>query len=337
MNETSPEVHNDNDSSKNEVLGTVKATTLPSISELLSIAFEYLKKRSDLGILLSLPFLLEVLINFYIDKTSFDSALTVSLIALTAFVSYVLIYILILYIVSHSEDKDISIKDGLAWTRKNFLGLVWVYVLSSLVILGGFSLFVIPGIIFMISLYLVNYVYIIERKSGISALLRSRDLVRGNWWAVFGRVFGSLIVLTFIVFLIGLLVSLISELLFNEQAFNLFNALGLQVVSAFVSLMTLKIGATIYHNLKQNEPINSSEKPKSGVWKFKLMAVVGFILPLILLSILFKFSSIIDYKEGEKYCGDKPLDTLFNDESCHESGLESIDAKNRAVELRKES
>jgi hypothetical protein len=67
--------------------------------------------------------------------------------------------------------------------------LAWVLlptmIINTLAILGGFILFVIPGIVLSISLGFVGIVAILENKKMWEALQASRNLVRGRWWNVF--------------------------------------------------------------------------------------------------------------------------------------------------------
>jgi hypothetical protein len=59
-------------------------------------------------------------------------------------------------------------------------------LLAGLGILGGFILLVIPGLILATWWFVASPIVMLEDKSGTSALGRSRELVRGNGWTVFG-------------------------------------------------------------------------------------------------------------------------------------------------------
>ena len=69
---------------------------------------------------------------------------------------------------------------------------LWQYLLIA--ILVGFFvmitsfLLIIPGIIVGVYLAFSSFVFIIEEEKGINALKRSWNLVKGNWWKVFGRI-----------------------------------------------------------------------------------------------------------------------------------------------------
>lgn len=77
---------------------------------------------------------------------------------------------------------------GDVWPRVTpMLGpLVVTSLLAGLGILGGMILLVIPGLVLATWWFVAAPVVMLENKSGSSALGRSRDLVRGNGWTVFG-------------------------------------------------------------------------------------------------------------------------------------------------------
>ncbi len=81
------------------------------------------------------------------------------------------------------------IKGGL----KPVVPIVLIGVLSTIIISLGFIL-IIPGIIFAVGYYVVIPVGVIERPGVGASLVRSRELVRGHGW----RVFGLLIIITLI-------------------------------------------------------------------------------------------------------------------------------------------
>lgn len=73
--------------------------------------------------------------------------------------------------------------------------LIVVGLVAGVGIVIGFVLIVVPGLILMTIWSVVAPVVVLERPPGLGALGRSRELVRGNGW----QVFGVLIVLTILV------------------------------------------------------------------------------------------------------------------------------------------
>lgn len=64
---------------------------------------------------------------------------------------------------------------------------VWVSALLTLTTLGGFFLFIVPGVLLSIWLSMSFYAFIIEGQRGVSALTASWYYVKGYWLPVFWR------------------------------------------------------------------------------------------------------------------------------------------------------
>ncbi len=98
---------------------------------------------------------------------------------------------------------------SLDWSalRRIWPFLVATVVLSVLAGLG-FMLFLIPGIVLLTWWSLVPIVVIVEDRRAMAALGRSRALVRGLFWHVFGAGFFGSVVFSLIFFLLDLVVRL---------------------------------------------------------------------------------------------------------------------------------
>jgi hypothetical protein len=94
-------------------------------------------------------------------------------------------------------DEKLSIKEAYGKSRT----MIWDYVVLSflvgLVVLGGFVIFIIPGIILSAYLTFSVYALVNEGEKETNALLKSYEYVKGHWWAVFGRI--AFIALVFLV------------------------------------------------------------------------------------------------------------------------------------------
>lgn len=81
------------------------------------------------------------------------------------------------------------------WDWKKSYQQGWKYVgkifktmfLTILVVYGAAVLLLFPAFIWSVWLLPAVFVVVMENKKGINALRRSRYLVSGNWWGVFGR------------------------------------------------------------------------------------------------------------------------------------------------------
>ncbi|MCL5016222.1 MAG: sulfite exporter TauE/SafE family protein [Patescibacteria group bacterium] len=100
-----------------------------------------------------------------------------------------------------------------------FWKYLWVSVLATFVILGGFVMGVVPGIIFSGWFILGFYVLVLEDKRGVNALLRSKEYITGYWWNVFFK----FLLFVLVIFGAGIIVGL----------FKLINA-DFELILAFI-------------------------------------------------------------------------------------------------------
>jgi hypothetical protein len=82
----------------------------------------------------------------------------------------------------------LSIRETMPPTFMDGLKLFGTALLTGLVVVGGFLLFIVPGIIFLGWFAFTAQVAVDEHIFGVAALKRSRDLARGHWWEVMGAV-----------------------------------------------------------------------------------------------------------------------------------------------------
>lgn len=98
-------------------------------------------------------------------------------------------------------DDQLGFRDALQKGKGLALPLFWVWFLSAFIIGGGTALLVIPGIIFMVWFFFAQFILVEEDTRGMSALLKSREYVKGEWFKVALRLL--------LVWLVSLLISLI--------------------------------------------------------------------------------------------------------------------------------
>ena len=176
--------------------------TLIPIIDLLKKSFdEYIKQVwklalimlfGCLGAVIFLPFGLTAFLISFKSFSVWHFDITLILVDLLLVLIGVLFAIIIglwsrVALFSAVKNQTFSIKQSLADAWPKIASFFWISLLTGLAILGGFILFVIPGIIFSIWFGFSVYVFIFEDVKGTSALRRSKELVKGYWWPVFGR------------------------------------------------------------------------------------------------------------------------------------------------------
>ncbi|MBI2062359.1 MAG: hypothetical protein HYT64_01580 [Candidatus Yanofskybacteria bacterium] len=102
------------------------------------------------------------------------------ILAVTSVILSAIAFISLAYLFNGKEVFTFSeyIKLGL----KKFWPYAWIIFLTSFLVLGGYMLLIVPGIMFSIWFGLAFYALIIEDRKGMGALLRSKHLVSGKFW-----------------------------------------------------------------------------------------------------------------------------------------------------------
>jgi hypothetical protein len=118
--------------------------------------------------------------------------------------------------------------------------LVGTYLLTLAVILLGFVLLLIPGVVFSVWYTFVGPVVVLESLAGRAALRRSRELGRGYYF----RNFGAILLAQLIVSLLGVMLgtALAMALMFSTPI----SLEGLQFASGVVTLVVAPPGIIVF-------------------------------------------------------------------------------------------
>ncbi len=142
---------------------------------------------------------------------------------------------------------DLSISETLSRVRPRMNALAIGGILASIGVTIGFILLIIPGLVLLTWWLLIVPVIMLEGRSATESFGRSRELVRGNGWNVFG-----LIVLTIVILIVaGIVLSIIFSFLPDEFG---------QYVSSVVSntLLTPFVAAAwtlAYYHLRERQTV----------------------------------------------------------------------------------
>ncbi len=147
--------------------------------------------------------------------------------------------IALLYAIKDNQE-GIGVVEAYRRSWAKILPYSWVIFLQGLITVLGFLLFIIPGIIFSVWYSLTIFVFIIEDLKGMNALQKSKEYIKGKWWAVFGRLF-------FIFFLFFIPVMITPILFENIPAAEVITNFMLDLF--FIPLITIYLFC-IYNNIK---------------------------------------------------------------------------------------
>lgn len=155
-------------------------------------------------------------------------------------------------------------------SRGMILPIFGLTFLVGLIVLGGFVLLIIPGIIFSIWFVFTVQARVLDQKKGVSALGFSRLLVKNNWWGVFGRiVLGMLTIFAIMSIYQGIVNSLSSFDLttLTFQKLTIFSFIITLITSALQALITpfaSGIPTILYLDLKKSAttPVDPLSPPQ---------------------------------------------------------------------------
>ncbi|MFZ4648474.1 MAG: hypothetical protein ACOYMB_02420 [Patescibacteria group bacterium] len=140
-----------------------------------------------------------------------------------------------------------SVKDSWNESKEIFWPFFWLSLLSAVLVILWAILLIIPGIIFAIFYSFAILLFIFEGQKGMTAIKASKDLVKGYWWAIFGR----FIFVGFALYLLSLLLGLPVNATEGNQllsgVFSIFNSVVMFVVSPFLYVYSV----LLFKNLKE--------------------------------------------------------------------------------------
>lgn len=138
--------------------------------------------------------------------------------------------------------RDMSAGELLGSAGPFVLPLIGAGILSGLAIGIGFLLLIVPGLILLTIWSVIAPVIVLERSGVIAAFGRSRELVRGNGW----NVFGVIVCVFLIAFAAGIVLGLIGAAIVHGVAGRIiFNI----IASTLTAPLSALAAAVIYYRL----------------------------------------------------------------------------------------
>ena len=183
----------------------------------------------------------------------------VCVLLLMAFVLFIWSYTTLVAIVLN---EDLGIIEAFQTGWKYLWPMAWVLTLAPAIVLTGFALGVVPGILFAVWFSFCGYILLEEDHRGMDALLASMEYVRGHWWNTFGKLL--------VLWLISAAVSLIP---FIGQVFSL-------LLNPFFMLFML----AMYRDLKAVHGVAAVDAGPGSRIFWWTMAGIGLALPLAALA-----------------------------------------------------
>lgn len=204
--------------------------------------------------------------HFVTEPISSGVGIVLTIIGVVGLAATILGYLLLSIALTRSLDKMyrksslMSVKEEMKQARDVAGQYFWVSLLSGLIALGGFILFIIPGVIFSLWYTFAPFVAILEKKRGMEALRESKKMVQGRWWTVFGY----FLVLGILFFLVSFAVQIIASIpamIVDTAATQAFASVVSSLANFVLSPLMLIASILFYHTLKDHPVTTHKQNP----------------------------------------------------------------------------
>jgi hypothetical protein len=149
---------------------------------------------------------------------------------------------------------DLSIGETFARVRPRLAALISAGILAALAIVVGLALLIVPGLILLTWWCLIAPVIVLEGAGAGDSFGRSRELVRGNGWAVFATIVLTIVVVAVVETIVGAILSTVfTSWLGNYLSSVVVNSIGAPFVVIAFTLM--------YFRLRGPEPVPAQVGP----------------------------------------------------------------------------
>ena len=215
---------------------------------------------SQAGVLLPLAFclfLLVAVVNWLVSGSLilFPLGIVAGVVAGTLYQG------MVVGLVSDVQDgrRDSSVNDLISATGPVILPLIGAGILAGIGIGLGFLLLIVPGLILLTIWAVIAPVIVVERTGVIEAFGRSRALVRGNGWQVFGVIIAVVVIVFVAQAILGAIAIGIDDSALLRIIFNVVASTVTEPVAALVA-------AVIYFRLREFEgsPPTAAEPPSAA-------------------------------------------------------------------------
>lgn len=138
-------------------------------------------------------------------------------------------------------------KDLFKQSKKYLWPYIGLSLLTAILVILWTLLLIIPGIIYSVFYSLAVMTFFFEDKRGMEALKRSKELIKGYFWPVFGRLFLIFVVMVMLSSIISMPLEYLEE---NSLAFSIWSFIT-QIISLLVGPVALFYSYEIYKDLKK--------------------------------------------------------------------------------------
>jgi hypothetical protein len=198
------------------------------------------------GVLLPVAFVLYLAVAVLNGLVLGGSLILLGLYFVVYLVASTLYQGMVVGLVSDVQDgkRDSTVGDLIDATWPVVVPLIVAGFLAGIAIALGFFLLIVPGLILVTIWAVLAPVIVVERSGALQAFGRSRQLVKGNGWQVFGVIVVVFLIVAVANAILGAIGNGISDALFMQILFSL-------IASTVTAPVAAVSAATIYFGLME--------------------------------------------------------------------------------------
>jgi MFS family permease len=225
-----------------------------SVGDVLNRVFVLYKEH--FGVLIPAAFWLFLIVSILGGILSRTNALALLVFYVVSFAAAILYQGMVVSLVHDVQDgrRDSSVGELFTSVGAVLGALIGASILYGIAVGIGFFLLIVPGCILLTIWAVIAPAIVIEKRSVLESFGRSRELVRGHGWPVFGTV----IVATLIAAIVGVILAAIAEGIAGGPILRI-------VFGALASTLTAPIGglvaAVLYYRLLELQGVQPSPAP----------------------------------------------------------------------------
>jgi hypothetical protein len=138
-----------------------------------------------------------------------------------------------------------DLEESFEYAAPRVFSLLWLGIISTILAVIGFILFIIPGIWFVVAVSVAVPALMLEGVKGFSALRRSMSLTSGRWWATFGRLLVAFVLYAIADVIIGLIANGLDDAIgvSNVTLYLIVNG----VISAIIVILLSPFAAAVFN------------------------------------------------------------------------------------------
>jgi hypothetical protein len=132
-----------------------------------------------------------------------------------------------------------SVKESWEDSKELFWPFFWLSLLVAVFVILWSFLLIIPGLVFAVFSSFAILLFIFNGQTGMKAIVASKALVKGYWWAVFGRFAFLFLVFYLFSLVLGLPNSFMEENSAPSNIWGMISSIGIFLVSPFLYVYSI--------------------------------------------------------------------------------------------------